>query len=123
VKIKLDENLDARLTALFAERGHDVETVRNEGLGGAADARVFDVCRTEGRVLVTLDLDFANPLRFPPGTTEGVVVLRPSRPVIPLIDRLLRDAIPALDTHTLRGVLWVVEPGRIRIYDPNESNH
>lgn len=30
------------------------------------------------RALVTLDLDFSNPFRFPPEATAGIVVLRVS---------------------------------------------
>lgn len=122
MKLKLDENLDVRLAALFAEAGHQVATVRGQGLGGAEDDRVFGVCRAEGRVLVTLDLDFANPIRYPPGLTEGVVVLRPLRPVLPLIERLLRELLPALNSQALQGTLWIAEPGRVRIYDPNQAD-
>lgn len=89
---------------------------------GAEDDRVFGVCRAEGRVLVTLDLDFANPIRYPPGLTEGVVVLRPLRPVLPLIERLLRELLPALNSQALQGTLWIAEPGRVRIYDPNQAD-
>ena len=31
-----------------------------QALGGAVDPRIIEVCRLEGRALVTLDLDFAN---------------------------------------------------------------
>jgi len=33
-------------------------------LNKAEDAALIDLCRQEGRAIVTLDLDFANPLRF-----------------------------------------------------------
>lgn len=121
MKFKLDENLDARLAALFAEGGHEASTVRDEGLGGGDDDTIYDVCRAERRVLVSLDLDFSNPVRFPPGPTEGVVVFRPRYTVLPMIERIVRDAVPTLKTSPLKGKLWIVEPGRIRVYDPNEA--
>jgi len=37
----------------------DVERLE-QALGGAVDPRIIEVCRLEGRALVTLDLDFAN---------------------------------------------------------------
>jgi len=37
MKLKLDENIDARLATDIAEAGHDVETVLDEGLGGRTD--------------------------------------------------------------------------------------
>ncbi len=47
-----------------------------QGLSGAPGRQVIDTCGSEGRTLVTLDLDFANPLRFQPEEYAGVVVLR-----------------------------------------------
>jgi hypothetical protein len=35
----------------------------------------FDRCE-DGRAIVTLDLDFAKPLRFPPALHHGIAVLR-----------------------------------------------
>lgn len=121
MRFKLDEQLDPRLGALVAEGGHEVETTQQEGLAGANDDVIYDSCRREGRILITLDLDFANPLRFPPGTTEGLVVVRPRRNVLPQIQATLASALPELKSRSLRGKLWIAEPGRIRVYDPAEK--
>ena len=64
MKIKLDENLGRRIEELFQAAGHDVATVYSEGLSSAADGLVIDAARQEGRCLVTLDLEFGNPLLF-----------------------------------------------------------
>ena len=91
MKFKLDENLDWRLATVVAEGGgHDVDTVKEEGLSGQPDEAIYKTCVARERVLITLDLDFTNPLRFPPQQTAGVVVLRPPRPVLPLIEATLR---------------------------------
>jgi len=76
VKIKLDENLGERGAALFRAAGHDVATVPQQRLSGASDLQLIDVCRREGRCLVTLDLDFSNPLVFEPADYSGIAVLR-----------------------------------------------
>ena len=62
MKFKLDENLSPSLLAMFAATGHDAHSVVQQALGGQPDERVIDVCRREGRVLITLDLDFSNIL-------------------------------------------------------------
>ena len=82
MRFKLDEHFDARLAALVADGGHDVETLVREGLAGADDDAVYEACRREQRTLVTLDLDFSNPLRFPPSVTEGIIIIRPPRNVL-----------------------------------------
>ena len=121
MRFKLDEHFDARLAALVAEGNHDVETLVREGLAGADDDAVYDACRREQRTLVTLDLDFSNPLRFPPGPTEGIVVVRPPRNVLPMIRSTLASALPDLRSRSLKGKLWIVESGRIRVYNPQEE--
>jgi hypothetical protein len=118
MRFKLDENFDPRLAPLVAEGGHEVDTVRGEGMSGSKDEALYRACVESGRTLITLDLDFSNPLRFPPGPTEGIIVVRPPRPVFSLIHATLAVALPDLKSKPLRGKLWIVEPGRLRLYDP-----
>lgn len=123
MRFKFDENLDVRVVPLLADQGHDVDTVRGEGLAGRPDEGIYEACRRTGRALITLDLDFSNPLRFPPASTEGIVVLRPPRPILPLIRSTLFSILPEFGAKRLKGTLWIVEPGRIRVYDPDSESH
>lgn len=75
MRLKLDENIGRRGLALLKSEGHDVMTVREQGLGGTSDERLFEVCRDEERALVTLDRDFGQVMRFPPENSAGIVVL------------------------------------------------
>ena len=121
MRFKLDENFDPRLVPLIAEGGHDVDTVLDEKLSGQSDEEIYRVCLESRRTLITLDLDFSNPFRFPPEPTEGVVVVRPPRPVLPLIRATLLTVLPELLSRSLKGKLWIAEPRRIRLYDPDEG--
>lgn len=115
--IKLDENLGERGRQLFAEAGHDVSTVKDQGLAGAADPTVIDVCRAEGRCLVTLDLDFSNPFLFPPEPYAGIAVIRLPRRVSPNdLYGAVATLITALTRDSIVGKLWIVERHRIRVY-------
>ena len=120
MKIKLDENLDPRLVPELESRGFDVDTIVAERLSGASDEVVYETCRKLGRVLITLDLDFSNPFRFPPGDTDGIIVVRPPRPILSAIRATLLSGLPQLKTLPLKGTLWIIEPGRIRVHDPDE---
>src|SRR5262245_46235305 len=81
MNLKLDENLGLRCRDLALAAGHDVATVAEQNLSGAEDADVLGECHREGRALVTLDLDFSNPLVFKPSAYSGIAVLRlPRRP-------------------------------------------
>jgi len=122
VKLKLDENLDPRVAALFAAGGHDVATVRDEGLSGATDEKLYRVAISEERTLVTLDLDFSNPLRFPASLTPGIIVVRVQRPLLSLIESTVTWVLPRLKEGVVRGRLWIVEPGRVREYAAEEED-
>ena len=118
MRLKLDENLGRRTARIFAEAGHDVATVVGQGLAGFADADVLTVCATEGRALVTLDLDFSNPLRFDPTATAGIAILRvPDRPGYAHLDLAARVLATALARSDLTGQLWVVDMVRVRRYE------
>ena len=81
MRIKLDENLGDRGADIL--RKADVATVVEQGLVSVSDDSLIEICRAERRSLVTLDLDFSNPLRFDPTRYPGVAVLRPHHPGTP----------------------------------------
>jgi predicted nuclease of predicted toxin-antitoxin system len=114
-RFKLDENLPRDAAALLRRSGHDIQTLTDERLGGSSDSTVVDACRTEGRILVTLDRDFADIRLYPPLGQAGVWVLRPATQSIGNILALLVKALSLLDVEPTEDRLWIVEPGRVRI--------
>ena len=117
MQFKLDENLDVDLATWLAAMGHDAKTVRDEQLSGASDERVFAAAMAEDRCLVTLDLDFSDPIHFPPNTSSGTIVLRVPVPSMAMIKRLLEQAMTRVAVASPRGQIWIVEAGRIRIWE------
>lgn len=117
MKFKLDENLSPSLSAEFVAAGHDAHSVVEQQLGGETDRKVIDVCSTEHRVLVTLDLDFANILDYPPGQYAGIVVLRLANQAHSRVLRAIQRVIALLPYENVECALWIVEESRIRIYD------
>ena len=118
MKFKLDENFGSRTQHLFQAYGHDVQTVRMQGLQGSSDVHLFEVCRVEQRCLVTLDLDFADVLHFPPSLTNGIVVIRlPRNPSLALLEQLVHQFLQTLSHMSIERRLWIVEPSRIRVHE------
>ncbi len=123
MKFKLDENLGGRTLASFQRAGHEAHTVLDEHLSGALDDQLYQTCVAEQRCLVTLDLDFADPLRFPPEPTGGIAVIRvPRNPSLTLLEHLVEQLIQAIEQAPLEHNLWVVEVGRIRIHQSSSKD-
>lgn len=115
MRFKIDENLPPDAAELLRRNGHDTDTVLDEALGGSPDSSIAKTCRTEQRILVTLDLDFADILQYPPRDHSGIIVLRPARQdrdtVLAMIPRILE----LLQTETVSQRLWIVDDSRTRI--------
>ena len=122
MRIKLDENLDTRLGHILRQAGHDTSTVREQGLLGISDDALYDHCISEGLILVSMDRDFSNVLRYPPAATLGVVVLRGPNNLFSTMMVLVETLIQALIHDRPNGRLWIVEPGRLRIHEPTEPD-
>lgn len=76
MRAKIDENMPVDAVRLFVEAGWDTSAVHDEHLVGAGDQRLIETCQREGRVLFSLDLDFADIRAYPPEAWSGIVVLR-----------------------------------------------
>jgi len=83
-------------------------------LSGAKDETVATTSRTERRVLVTLDLDFANIWANPPGEHSGIIVLRVKHQDKPTVLAYIRRLAAALRNRDPAGELWIVDGNRIR---------
>jgi len=114
LRFKVDENLPCECAAILRDAGFDAETVTDEQLSGADDFVVADRCRKENRVLVTLDLDFANIRAYPPSHYSGIIVVRSKAQDKATLMGLVRQFLPILNQTSPEKQLWIVEQDRIR---------
>ncbi len=123
MNFKLDENFGTRAQQIFADTDHGVKTVRDQGLQGSSDRKLYELCCSEKYCLVTLDLDFSDVTRFPPSNSSGIVVFRmPKNPSLPLFEQQARQFLQALKTSPIENNLWIVEARRIRIHQSEDSS-
>ena len=115
MKVKLDENITTAARALIAEHGHEVDTIVDQGLTGAADSVVIEACRSAQRMLVTFDVGFGDVRVYQPGSHTGIVLLRlaDQRPDATL--DVLRRFLIEHTLDELAGALTVVSDDRVRI--------
>lgn len=116
MRIKLDENIHRDVLEMLSSQGHDVATVSEQGLAGSPDAAASKAVKAEGRCLITSDLDFADPRRYPPQSFPGLVVLRlgvpTSRSQVRCLTRFFAD------NPEVSGHLWILEDTRARDWTP-----
>lgn len=115
MKLFLDENLSWLQAGALRERGHDAIAAAEAGLAGAPDERIRAFAIETGRILLTLDADFANILRFPPADTPGVVRLKVHPPTEEAIRELIFSVVGTLADVPLAGCLAVVDGRTVRI--------
>ncbi|HET7479428.1 MAG TPA: DUF5615 family PIN-like protein [Rubrobacteraceae bacterium] len=115
MRFKIDENLPVELAEELRAAGHEAATVDDQRLVGASDRHLSEVCKTEGRVFVTLDLDFADIQTYPPDEHPGLIVLRLARQDKVHVLDVFRRTLKAVEHEPLEGRLWIVEEKRIRI--------
>nr|WP_199789416.1 DUF5615 family PIN-like protein [Sorangium cellulosum] len=113
--MKVDENLPEEVAELLRQAGHDASTVLEQGLGGRADPDIARVCATEGRALLTLDVDFANVRRYSPSDYQGLIVMRLARQDKPHVLGVVRRLIALLEREPVERRLWIVEEERVRV--------
>ena len=112
---KVDENLPEDVAAAFRDAGYEASTATSQGLAGVDDARLSEVVRREGRVLVTLDVDFGDIRAYPPDEYSGIIVLRVMKQDKARILAAIRRMLPLLVTEAVTRRLWVVEEHAVRV--------
>jgi predicted nuclease of predicted toxin-antitoxin system len=115
VKFKIDENLPSEVARLLTSAGHDAETVFDESLVGASDQNLIEICTSEDRALVTLDLDFSNVRAYPPKDHFGLIVLRLRRQDKSHVLNVISQTIDMFEREQIAKRLWIVEEDRLRI--------
>jgi len=117
MRFKLDENLGTSAQRVFRETGHEITTVRDEGLQETSDQTIYEKCCAEQLCLVTLDLDFSNVMRFPPEKTPGIVVIRtPKNVTLDVLERMVSQFLRILSQVSIEKQLCIVEMDRIRVH-------
>jgi len=93
VRIKVDEDFPKAAVQMLRAHGHEALGVVEHGLGGVRDPGLWRAVQSEHRFLVTAERGFGDIRSYPPGTHQGILLLRPDqagiRPVLDLLERLL----------------------------------
>jgi predicted nuclease of predicted toxin-antitoxin system len=118
VKFKLDENLPVSSAAILTSAGHDVDTVAQEGLIGAADRDVVATATAAGRILISLDRGLGDIRSYSPGSHSGIVVLRLTDQSAAAASKAVSDLAAVADPASLARAVAVLQRELLRIRHP-----
>ena len=111
--------MPARLASVFAQHGHDVGTVVEQGLAGHPDSEVWEAAKSEGRMLITQDLDFSDIRPFEPGTHPGLILVSLREPGAN--ELLKKVGAVAGEISMWAGCFVVLTDNKIRVKHPSRS--
>lgn len=112
MKFLLDEDVPRRLLTALRTAGHDVIRVDP----ATPDPVIAARAKAEGRILITLDKDFANTTMYPPSAITIVhIQIHPpyANEIIEAFTRLLATLRP----EKLKGLIVLHKLGSIRVLE------
>jgi predicted nuclease of predicted toxin-antitoxin system len=121
LKIKLDENLPSVLALDLRVLGHDVDTVRDEGLEGEDDTPIWQAAQHEERFLITQDFDFSDARKFAPGSHQGLLLVRLRDPGRRALRAIVQQVFVSEPVTDWMGCFVVLTERKIRILRPSRN--
>lgn len=113
--VKLDENMAQTHVEFLQQAGYNADRVTDEGLSGADDETVWEQVCAEERFFITLDLDFSDIRRFPPGTHPGILLLRSRNRSRQAVLEILSGVVQEQSLEKLKGCLVMADDIQTRI--------
>ncbi len=112
----IDEDMPRSTARVLRDSGYEVKDIRDHGLRGADDKKIYQFAQKNQAVLVTGDLGFGNIIRFPIGSHFGIVIAHFPNEITPNeINRQMVERLKDLSEVDCKGNLIIIEPGKVRI--------
>jgi len=116
LRILVDEDMPRPTAPLLRSLDVDAVDVRDAGLKGAADTKIFEYAQEHGMIIISRDKEFGNLLKYPLGSHCGIIVVRFPRT---FVRRQILDTITNffsdVDTGRLPNNLTILESAKYRI--------
>jgi predicted nuclease of predicted toxin-antitoxin system len=115
VKFLANMGLSTRTTAWLRQQGHDAVHLHDEGMQRAADEVILIKARAEGRVVLTMDLDFGYLLAISGAQLPSVVLFRLDDESAEVVNQRLAEVLEQCTTDLEVGAIISVSETAIRV--------
>ncbi|MCX5807404.1 MAG: DUF5615 family PIN-like protein [Proteobacteria bacterium] len=122
MRLKLDENLSRHLKLALENLGHDVKTAAEENLLSHPDTEIAAAANKENRILFTMDIEFADLRKYPPGSHPGIVLFRPATFGPLSVNKFIIEFVRSTDLSELESCVAIVDPAKVRVRSPKKRS-
>ena len=114
MRIKLGENMPTSLVPMLGGLGHDVDTAPEEGLRSQPDGVILHAAASEGRFLISQDLDLSDVRWLSRANSTGVLILRLHEPGLYAIEDRVMQLARAFDLTDWLGCIVIATQHKVR---------
>ena len=119
LKFVIDEDIPRSTGIILKENGYDILDIRDHGLQGEKDEKIYEFAQENGAVVLTGDRGFGNTQRFPLGEHNGIVVTNfPNEMPTSMINQQLLVRLKHINEDDYKGNVIIIDPLKIRIRRP-----
>ena len=110
-----DMGVSQQVVGWLRSNQHDAVHLRDQGLQRLPNGDIFQKAATEGRIVLTFDLDFGEIVAASAGQIVSVILFRLRNTRSAFVIRRLEDVLNESSNDLSRGAIVVVEDGRHRV--------
>ncbi len=114
MRLLLDMGLSLRTAAFLRTHGHEAVHLREERLEKLHDRLIVEKAASEGRVVITFDLDFSRILALQRFSHPSIVLFRLESFTTDALNQRLMDVLTEHQAELEEGAIVVVDPDRTR---------
>ena len=115
MRILADVHISPGTVQRLNELGHDAIRANSILPDNAPDREIVARADSDGRVVLTQDLDFSNIIALSGATQPSLITLRLTDARVDNVNRILAAVLPKLEGLVPSGIIATVEDGRVRI--------
>ncbi len=115
MKFLLDMPISPKTTDWLKKHGHDALHVRDLGMARSDDTSILKYSADQGRILLSIDLDFGALMSFSRSANPGIILFRMQRPLPELIHKRLEFIFQTHKEAELASSITIVDDSRLRI--------
>ena len=114
MRILADLHISPRTVEFLRSLGHDAVRVNEILPATVPDQDIVDLARSEGRTILTQDLDFSAIIALSGRSAPSLICLRLSSSRVEHVNHVLEQALPHLERDVENGVIATVTDASLR---------